>query len=77
MMKGWLPMVKDMKFKSKVSLLIRGIFLIFTAIVLQVIEIIAMLPEGKKGMIAIVFLTIFFSGLIAFSGLWDIREYLK
>ena len=66
-----------MKFQSKLGLLMKGIFLIFIAIAFEIVGIIITLPEGTAGIIALVCLTIFFSGWLAFAGIWSIRGYRK
>lgn len=66
-----------MKFQSKVSSLISGIFLIFCAIGLEIVGIIVTLPEGKSGIIALICMTIFFCGWLIFAGIWAIRGYIK
>ncbi len=66
-----------MEFKSRVPLLVKGFFLIFIAIVLEIVGIILILPEGTEGMIALICLTIFFNLWLVIAGIWFIREYIK
>ena len=66
-----------MEFKSRVILLVKGFFLIFIAIVFEIVGIILILPEGTEGMIALICLTIFFNLWLVIAGIWFIREYIK
>ena len=64
-----------MKFGSRKSPLVSGIFMMIVAVGAELVGIFAMLPEGTGGIIALICFTIFFSGWLFFLGTLGLREY--
>ncbi len=68
-------MNKEIQFKSKISSLVAGVLLILIAIVTEIALVQGFREDGRDGIIAIVILSIFFTGVIAIMGIGSICSY--
>lgn len=65
----------EIKFKSKISYLIYGVLLVLIAIPVEVAMIQGFREDGRDGIIAIVILSIFFTGMLVLGGIGSIHAY--